>query len=83
MPKPLQTETTTSPIPSANDLLAYQITQALRDAELIAVSNEADVLKMLTAGNVKAGDWLQMLQKNLLLNSTPTEKDHAATNHPA
>jgi hypothetical protein len=83
MTEPLQTETMTDPIPSANDLLALQITQTLRDAELIAASDEAEVLKMLTVGNVKAGDWLQVVQKRLLLNSTPIEKHHAATNHSA
>lgn len=83
MTESLQTVTSTSPVSSANDLLALQITLALRDTELIAVSDEADVLKMLTVGNVKAGDWIQMLQKNLLINSTPSEKDHAATNHSA
>ncbi|XAZ81983.1 hypothetical protein A6C57_27690 (plasmid) [Fibrella sp. ES10-3-2-2] len=75
--------TVPSTVQTANEVLAHQITQSLMANEFIEASEEADVLTLLIVGNAKAGDWLQLLQKNLLLNSTLTEKGHAATNHSA
>lgn len=83
MLEPVPTVTIHSPVPSANEILAHQITQALRAGEFIASSEEGDVLTLLTAGSAKAGDWLRLFEKNVLFNSTPTTINHASTHHPA
>ena len=81
MPEPIQTITKNDTVLNANEILAQQITQALRANELIDVSDEAAVLTLLTSGNVKAGDWLRLLENNLLPIPTPTDPIYAPTHH--
>ena len=82
MLEPIPTVTIPSPVPSANEILAYQITLALRANDFIASSEEEDALTLLTAGSAKAGDWLRLFEKNVLSNSTPTALNYASTHQP-